>query len=841
MLLPVLSGGDLDPYRASVFDDFVNRLGSHLSTRTFLADACGSYADVVVAVLVGLVVKRGAKLESENVVRWFNTVGSQLGFPEHSVKKEGKTNKNVKKEEKKSAAAGAAEATPKASGPVADVDTGSADYEMNKLISHLNSLSISHKVHSHSAAFTSDELEAAAGSLGQHTKNLFLKDKKHGLFLVTASPNSDTNAKLLAKSLGLTGANMRMASEDLLTGKLDVKKGCLGPMCILADKDREVKVVVDKALLQKDVVFSHPARNDWSVGMSPTDLLKYIESTGHEVEVVEFAEKGTAPAAGAAKKSGEAPENQKGKGKKKEGKEKKPQQQKKKKKEDAANTLLALQYKKLENFADWYSDVIKLSEMISYYDISGCYILRPWSYSIWGAVQDWFNKQLLPLGISNCYFPMFVSKGRLEKEKDHVEGFAPEVAWVTKSGESDLSEHIAIRPTSETIMYPAFSDWIQSHRDLPLKLNQWSNVVRWEFKNPTPFLRTREFLWQEGHTAHATYEEADAMVMEALELYRGVYEDLMAIPVIRGYKTEKERFAGGYMTTTCEAYIPASGRAIQGATSHNLGQNFGKMFDITFQDEAGKTAIPWQTSWGITTRTIGVMVMVHGDDQGLVLPPKIAPIQVVIVPIVSKKVTMEDLSPYCKMLEGKFSALGLRVKFDGRDTYSPGWKFNHWEQKGVPVRIEVGPRDFENKQARVCIRHSGEKVDKGEDEVAEFVNDQMDIIQKAMFEKVRKERDSHVVKVTEWKDFVPNLEKQNLILTPWCGPEFSVEEEEVKEKSKAEALEAAGAEGEDDREAASVAGKTLCIPFDQPDLPDGTKCFYTGKPAKCWVLWGRSY
>jgi prolyl-tRNA synthetase len=265
--------------------------------------------------------------------------------------------------------------------------------------------------------------------------------------------------------------------------------------------------------------------------------------------------------------------------------------------------------------------------------------------------------------VENSYFPLFVSQDRLEKEKDHVEGFAPEVAWVTKSGDAELAKPIAIRPTSETIMYPAFSDWIKSHRDLPLKLNQWSNVVRWEFKDPTPFLRSREFLWQEGHTVHATFDEAVEMVMLALGLYEKVYQDLLCVPVIPGHKTKKEKFAGGHTTTTVEAYIPGSGRAIQGATSHNLGQNFGKMFDISFQNEKGVSQIPWQTSWGLTTRTIGVMVMVHGDDNGLVMPPRVAPLQAVIVPIVSKKLSQEDADPYCESILKDLKAEGVSTRF----------------------------------------------------------------------------------------------------------------------------------------------------------------------------------
>jgi len=849
VLLPLTKGKSLDEYKASVFNNFLASVDGHLLGETYLGSSEGSYADVLVCGLIKAVKDKGAEVQGENVIRWYNTVASMLKYDLIVEKKEEKKEKvEGGKKDKKAAAPAAAAATPAA--PLGSLSPDSDDYKQNGLLTHLTSLSVASTTHTHTAAFTSDELQNFAGSLGQHCKNIFLKDKKHGLFLVTAAHDADTNTKALAKSLGLTGANMRMAPEDLLGKHLDVKKGSVGPMCIFADKDKSVRFVFDATLLKHDKVFSHPGRNDWSTGMAPADLIKFVESTGHEVTQIEFGTKGAAPATSpagafdtanvAAKggKGGKQPKQQKGG---KQEPKKKGESQKKAKKEGAADTLLALQYKKNEAFAEWYSDVIVLSEMIHYYNISGCYILRPWSFKVWEKIQRWFDAKMGPLGVDPAYFPMFVSKSRLEKEKDHVEGFAPEVAWVTKSGDGDLAEPIAIRPTSETIMYPAFKDWISSHRDLPLKLNQWSNVVRWEFKNPTPFLRTREFLWQEGHTAHATLEEADEMVMQALELYRGVYEDLLAIPVIRGYKTEKERFAGGYMTTTCEAYVPTSGRAIQGATSHNLGQNFGKMFDISFQDKDGKQAIPWQTSWGITTRTIGVMVMVHGDDQGLVMPPAVSPLQVVIVPIVSKKVSYDTLGPYCEEIQAKLEAAGLRVKYDDRTIYNPGWKFNHWEQKGVPVRIEVGPRDFDNKACRVCYRYNGEKEDKSADDaLAPFLAGKMEEIQKAMFEKVKNERDDHLVKVHEWKDFTPNLEKGNLILTPWCGPEFQQEEEEVKDKSKAEGLERSGGE-EDERCAVSVAGKTLCIPFDQPDLPEGTKCFYTGKVAKCWVLWGRSY
>lgn len=274
--------------------------------------------------------------------------------------------------------------------------------------------------------------------------------------------------------------------------------------------------------------------------------------------------------------------------------------------------------------------------MLDYYDVSGCYILRPWAYGIWEKIQQFFDALIKERGVENAYFPMFVSKRALETEKDHVEGFAAEVAWVTRSGKSELAEPIAIRPTSETIMYPAYSNWIKSHRDLPLRLNQWTNVVRWEFKHPTPFIRTREFLWQEGHTAHATFEEAEEETFANLDFYRRVYEELLAVPVYKGIKTESEKFAGGFRTTTIETWIPENGRAIQAATSHNLGQNFAKMFNIEFENEKKEKKHAWQTSWGLTTRSIGVMIMHHADNKGLVLPPRVAKVQVVIVPIIIK-------------------------------------------------------------------------------------------------------------------------------------------------------------------------------------------------------------
>jgi len=476
--------------------------------------------------------------------------------------------------------------------------------------------------------------------------------------------------------------------------------------------------------------------------------------------------------------------------------------------------------------------------MIDFYDISGCYILRPWAYSIWEAIQSYLDGRIKTLHVQNCYFPMFVSEARLNAEKDHVEGFAPEVAWVTKSGDGALDNPIAIRPTSETIMYPAFANWIRSHRDLPLKLNQWNNVVRWEFKHPTPFLRTREFLWQEGHTAHATCDEADAEVLTILGFYAGVYEELLAVPVIKGKKTEKEKFAGGYYTTTVEAYIPGTGRAIQGATSHNLGQNFGKMFKIEYEGSKGEKAIPWQNSWGLTTRTIGVMVMVHSDNQGLVLPPRVAPLQVVIIPINLKKELYDAQVATCHEIAKSLEAAGVRVRVDDRDNYNPGWKYNYWELKGIPLRVELGPKDYEKQQVRLVRRDNNEKADVPWSIVSQHVALTLVKMQHEMLAKATAERDANLCRVTKWEQFVPALALGKLCLTPFCDE--LEEEENVKTRSKAEALAMSGEEGEDERCATSVAAKTLCIPYDQPPGPL-PPCFATGKPAKAWVLWGRSY
>nr|CAH7725356.1 unnamed protein product [Callosobruchus chinensis] len=497
-------------------------------------------------------------------------------------------------------------------------------------------------------------------------------------------------------------------------------------------------------------------------------------------------------------------------------------------------TRLGLEAKKEENLADWYSQVITKGELIEYYDVSGCYILRPWSFAIWEAIKDWFDGEIKKLGVKNCYFPIFVSRSVLEKEKTHIADFAPEVAWVTKSGDSDMAEPIAVRPTSETVMYPAYAKWIQSYRDLPIKLNQWNNVVRWEFKHPQPFLRTREFLWQEGHTAYALKEEAEVEVKQILDFYASIYTDLLAIPVVKGRKTEKEKFAGGDYTLTVEAFVSASGRAIQGATSHHLGQNFSKMFEIVYEDpETKEKKYVFQNSWGCTTRTIGVMIMIHADNQGLVLPPRVASIQTVIVPC---EETKNKLQASCDDLEKELKETGIRVEGDYRMNYSPGWKFNHWELKGVPVRIELGPKDIEKNQIVAVRRDTGEKITLPRNGAAQKLKELLEAIHKNMLMKATHDLESHKILLKNWSDFTPNLDKKNIILAPFCGDENC--EDKIKADSARDNTDAV------EPGAPSMGAKSLCIPLDQPaPITSNDKCIHPDCKRKplFYTLFGRSY
>jgi len=361
--------------------------------------------------------------------------------------------------------------------------------------------------------------------------------------------------------------------------------------------------------------------------------------------------------------------------------------------------------KKEENFSEWYIQLIEKAELIEYSPVSGCIILRPTSYAIWESITQFLDKKIKEKGVQNVYFPLLIPENLLKKESKHVEGFSPEVAWVTEAGDSKLNERLAIRPTSETIMYDTFKKWIRSYRDLPLLTNQWANVVRWEFKHSIPFLRTREFLWQEGHTVFATQKESEEHALEMLEDYAKTYEELLAVPVIKGTKTDSEKFAGADITYSIETLLP-NGKAIQAATSHCLGQNFSKAFDIKFIDKDEKTKYVYQNSWGFTTRSIGIMIMIHSDNKGLVLPPKVAMNKVVIIPILMEK-DKERVIGRTKILKKQLEKYNPIL--DDRDDIKPGNKFNNYEMKGLPIRIELGPRDLEKNQAVIVRRDTGEK------------------------------------------------------------------------------------------------------------------------------------
>jgi prolyl-tRNA synthetase len=472
--------------------------------------------------------------------------------------------------------------------------------------------------------------------------------------------------------------------------------------------------------------------------------------------------------------------------------------------------------KKNEDFSEWYTEVILKSGLADYAPIKGCMIIREDAYAMWEKIQEIFNKKIRETGHRNVYFPMFIPEGFLKKESEHFAGFVPEVAWITQGGDTPLEEKLAVRPTSETIMYATFAKWIRSWRDLPVKINQWCNIVRWETKATKLFLRTREFLWQEGHTAHATSEEAEKEVMDILQEYKDLMENYLAIPVLIGVKSDSEKFAGALYTTALEAMMP-DGKALQMGTSHNLGQNFAKVFDIKFIGEDEKDHYVWQTSWGITTRLIGAVVMVHGDDKGLVLPPKVAPVQVVIVPIPYKDADSGAIVAKAKEIADKLRVKNLSVVLDDREEYTPGWKFNQWELKGVPIRIEIGPRDLKQQQVTVARRDTYQKTAVKEEDVLTTVERILEEIQHNLYAKARICLEEKTTAVQNYDEFKKVLaEKGGFIKAAWCGSPKC--EEKIKEET----------------------GATIRLrPFEKEEPT--TTCVYCGEKAKEMVYFAKSY
>ncbi len=470
--------------------------------------------------------------------------------------------------------------------------------------------------------------------------------------------------------------------------------------------------------------------------------------------------------------------------------------------------------KKSENFDEWYVQVIIKSGFADYSSVSGCLVYRPTAYATWEAIRRIADDDFRKIGVQNAYFPMFIPERLLQKEKDHVEGFSPEVAWVTQTGDTKLEERLAVRPTSETIMYESYAKWIRSWRDLPLRINQFNNVVRWEFKHPTPFLRTREFLWNEGHTAFATKDEAGAERDQILGIYKKITEDYLALPGIIGRKSDKEKFAGALESYSIEHLLP-DGKAIQGPDFHSDGQNFAKAFDISFLDSAGKKQYVWQNTWAITTREIGVMVATHSDDKGLVLPPKIANIQAVIVPIFDDK-SKALVSGEAKKLEEKLRGKA-RVFLDDRDYCTPGWKFNEWELKGVPLRIEIGPKDIQKGQVVLVRRDESRKSFVAMEKLEEEVTKQLDDMQNSLYKKALTFMQNSTHRVKTYDEFKDVLEKKRGFLqADWCM------ESDCEDKIKEE-----------------TGAKVTNIPLEQKDKPG--KCIYCGKDAKIIANFAKSY
>lgn len=464
-----------------------------------------------------------------------------------------------------------------------------------------------------------------------------------------------------------------------------------------------------------------------------------------------------------------------------------------------------------EDFAQWYTDIVLKAELADYSATKGCIVIRPYGYEIWEKIQEYTDKKFKETGVKNTSFPILIPESLLQKEKDHVEGFAPEVAWVTNAGGQDLEERLCVRPTSETIISTMYSKWLSSWRELPYLYNQWCNVLRWE-KETRPFLRSREFLWQEGHTIHETEKEARERTLQMHDIYADVIENLLAIPVIKGLKTETEKFAGAEETYTVET-LTRDGRALQSATSHYFGQNFSVPFDIKFQNRDGKQEYAYQTSWGCSTRLIGAVIMAHGDNRGLKLPPRVAPIQAVIVPIaMHKDGVIEKAQEIFESLNKK-----IRVKLDDREQYSTGYKFNDWEMRGVPLRIELGPKDIENGKCILVRRDTSEKIEVEFKDVESKVEELLYLIQKNMYDMCLERMKQKTSIAHNMEEFKTNLQNnQGLIKTMWCG---SAEcEEKIHDETGA---------------------KSRCMPFEQENL--GNKCVYCGKEAHKMVIWARQY
>jgi prolyl-tRNA synthetase len=692
----------------------------------------------------------------------------------------------------------------------------------------LNEFGVEYKVYDHPAVMNVPEMiEHMKLDKSPFVKNLLFASKKGELYLIMAEA-SLVIGKGFWKELNQSHNNVRLAKPEILDEVLKTQLGRVNPFSLMNDTESRItKVVLDKSLVAGGWLAFHPADNTASVELDYENFAKFLTGAGKtctELDLtVELPPAEPKAKADTGKKGGNAAKKGgKGGNKKDEAIA-----------ENADEKMeLGISVKKSEDFPKWYIETIHKGDMIDNYDISGCYVIRPNAYFIWEQMQAHMNKSFRKLGVQNCYFPMFVKKSNLEKEASHVEGFCAEVAWITKGGKTELPEPIAIRPTSETIINPSIAKRVQGWRDLPIRLNQWSNVVRWEFKHPTPFIRTREFLWQEGHTAHSTVGEADKMTLDIMEAYRSAYEDVMSIPVTMGKKSEDEKFPGADWTGCLESYVVETGRSIQAATSHYLGQNFSKMFGIEFENKENKKEFAYQTSWGLSTRSIGAFVMIHGDDKGMVMTPTSAEFQVVIVPIYMKSISKEDMNARARVIAKQLEAEDIRVTVDDRENYTAGFRYNYWEIRGTPFRLELGPKDIAKNQVTCVTRFDGFKKEVAIDSLVQSLKGDFESVKKAMFKKSLDLQESRKRVVTTWEDFMVQLNLKFRCLAPWCNVKQC--ELDVKKKSADQSREL------QDSDILTGAAKTLCLPFEQPPLDDHV-CFHCGKKAEVWAIWGRSY
>ena len=467
--------------------------------------------------------------------------------------------------------------------------------------------------------------------------------------------------------------------------------------------------------------------------------------------------------------------------------------------------------KKEKDMPEWYSQVIIKGELADYSNVKGCIVIRPYGYSIWQNIMDYFNERLKMLNVKNAYFPLLIPEEFFKREAEHAQGFSPEVAWI-ESKDIDKAKY-ALRPTSETIMYDAYSRWIRSWRDLPLRINQWCNIIRWEVKDVKPFIRSREFLWQEGHCVYEDEEQCDREALVILNEYRKLANELLAIPVLMGMKTDKEKFAGALHTYTIEAFMP-DGKALQLGTTHNLGQGFAKAFNIKYVDKDEKNKLPWQNSWGFSTRLIGALTLMHGDDKGLIIPPKIAPMQIVIIPIIfeeQKKKVLENAKEIKKLLKEH------RVELDLREEYSAGWKFNEYELKGVPIRIEIGPRDIKKKSVVLVRRDTNKKITVKIKDLKKKVLTVLEDMQKQLYNKAEKFLKSNIKEAKGWNEFLKIIKDRKIAKAYFCGQIKC--EDYIKEKTE--------------------GATSRCIPFEQPK--NINKCVHCGEKGKFLVYFSKNY